>query len=95
MSNAQQITVEQLEHALSSVARLILGNKPAQFSAPTPCTDWTLHDLVAHLVGMNLVFAAFMTEQSPPQRTTDVLDDDLLAAYLDSSARLLATFEHP
>ncbi|WP_404290307.1 TIGR03086 family metal-binding protein [Glutamicibacter arilaitensis] len=95
MSDTHPLTIEQLEHALSSVAQLIEGTEPAQFSAPTPCTEWTVRDLVEHLVGMNLVFAALMTGQSPPQRGTDVLGDDPFAAYLDSSARMLAAFEQP
>ncbi|PQZ97190.1 TIGR03086 family protein [Arthrobacter sp. MYb224] len=95
MSTPQQLTVKQLERALSSVAELIKGTDAGELSAPTPCTDWTVRELIAHLVGMNLVFTALMTEQSPPQRTTDVLGDDPLAAYLDSSTRLLAAFDRP
>lgn len=95
MSTPQQLTVKQLERAFSSVAELIKGTESGEYSAPTPCTDWTVRELIAHLVGMNLVFTALMTEQSPPQRTTDVLGDDSLAAYLDSSTRLLAAFDHP
>ncbi len=87
--------VEQLARALRSVGHLIGGIQHEQWTAPTPCTDWTVHDLVTHLVGMNLVFAALMSDQAPPQRGTDPLGDDPAGAYLDSGAAMQAAFDRP
>jgi len=87
-----QSPVEQLARGLSAVGRLIDGVRPEQWQAPTPCTDWTVRDLVAHLVGMNLVFTALLNDQTPPQRGVDRLGDDPAGAYRDSAAALRAAF---
>jgi uncharacterized protein (TIGR03083 family) len=50
---------------MSAVDHLVAGIRHEQWLAPTPCTDWNVHDLVNHLVGMNLVFAALMSDQEP------------------------------
>ena len=87
--------VEHLTRARSAVSHLISGIRDDQWSAPTPCTDWTVHDLVNHLVGGNLVFVALLTDQAPPDRGTDHLGDDPAGAYRDSGIALQAAFEQP
>ena len=80
---------------MSAVDHLVAGIRHEQWSAPTPCTDWNVHDLVNHLVGMNLVFAALMSDQPPPQRGADRLGNDPLGAYRDSGVALAAAFDQP
>ncbi len=66
-----------------------------QWTASTPCTEWTVRDVVNHLVGMNLVFVA-MFEQGPmPERGTDCLGDDPAQAYRQSAAALHAAVAGP
>ena len=88
-------SVDQLSRALSAVGELIEGVREDQWSAPTPCADWTVHALVNHLVGMNLVFAALLTDQAPPERAVDRLGDDPLTAYRESASRVIAAFDQP
>ncbi len=88
-------SVEQLTRALSAVGHLIAGIRDDQWSAPTPCTDWTVHDLVNHLVGVNLVFAALLRDQTPPERGADHLGDNPPGAYRDSGVAMQAAFELP
>lgn len=64
-------------------------------SAPTPCTDWTVHDLVNHLVGVNLVFAALLSDQVPPELGADHLGDNPAGAYRDSGVAMQAAFDQP
>ncbi len=90
-----QPTLEHLARALTSVGQLIDGIQQEQWTAPTPCFDWTVHELVAHLVGMNLVFAALLSGQAPPMRGVDRLGDDPARAYFDSGGALQAAFGHP
>lgn len=42
---------------LASVA-VVGGVAPGQLSAPTPCTDWDLAELLAHMIGQHYGFAA-------------------------------------
>ena len=58
--------IEQLGRAFDAVAGLISNIRADQWSAPTPCTDWTVRQVVNHLIGMNRVFAALLAGQPPP-----------------------------
>ncbi len=60
--------VEQLGRAFDAIAGLISNIRADQWSAPTPCTDWTVRRLVNHLIGMNRVFAALLAGEPPPPR---------------------------
>jgi uncharacterized protein (TIGR03086 family) len=88
-------SVEQLHRAFSAVGDLIAGIRPGQWSAPTPCTDWTVRQLVNHLVGMNWVFVALLGDQAPPRPGTDRLGDDPERAYRDSAVALQTAFAQP
>ena len=87
---------EQLGRASDAVAGLISNIRADQWSAPTPCTDWTVRQLVNHLIGMNRVFAALLAGQPPPPKpSADHAEDDPAAAYRGSAATLLAAFGRP
>ncbi|MGD0924282.1 MAG: TIGR03086 family metal-binding protein [Streptosporangiaceae bacterium] len=86
----------QLGRAFDAVAALISNIRADQWSAPTPCTDWTVRQLVNHLIGMNRVFAALLAGQPPPPRpSADHIQDDPVGAYRDSAATLQAAFGRP
>jgi uncharacterized protein (TIGR03086 family) len=89
------VTVDQLSRALSAVGDLIAGVREEQWSAPTPCTDWTVRELVNHLVGMNLVFASLLGDEAPPERGAERIGDDPLGAYRESGSLLTAAFDRP
>jgi uncharacterized protein (TIGR03086 family) len=86
----------QLGRAFDAVAGLISNIRADQWSAPTPCPDWTVRQVVNHLIGMNRVFAALLAGQPPPPRPpADHAEDDPVRAYRDSAAALLAAFGQP
>jgi len=88
--------VEQLDGVLVAVGELIADVRPDQWAAPTPCADWTVRRLVDHLIGMNRVFTALLSDQPPPSRpAADHIEVDPVGAYRDSAARLQAAFERP
>jgi uncharacterized protein (TIGR03086 family) len=87
---------EQLGRAFDAVAGLISNIRADQWSAPTPCPDWTVRQVVNHLIGMNRVFAALLARQPPPPRpSADHVEDDPVGAYRGSAAALLAAFSRP
>jgi uncharacterized protein (TIGR03086 family) len=54
-----------------------------------------MHDLVNHLVGVNLVFAAIINDQAPPEHGADHLGDDPVRAYHDSGVALQTALDQP
>lgn len=71
MNPAEQPSVQDLARALTSVSELIKAIRQEQWTAPTPCSNWTVRELLVHVVGMNLVFTAIINEQEPPVRGVD------------------------
>jgi uncharacterized protein (TIGR03086 family) len=89
------LPLEQLTRSLRDVGHLIARVRDDQWGAPTPCTEWTVRDLVDHLVAMNLVFEAQLSDQAPPERGLDRLGDDPFGAYQASSAAVRDAFAQP
>lgn len=80
----------QLAVALGVTEQLIAGVRADQWGGPTPCTGWSVRELVSHVVAGNNLFASALSgEPVPPP------DDRLLMAYRDSAAALLGAFGQP
>ena len=77
------------------MGELVGGVQSDQWLAPTPCDDWSVGDVVSHLIGMNLVFTALLNDQSPPERGGDHLGHDPAGSYARSAAGLLEAFDQP
>ena len=95
MAESAAHPIDQLRRSLVAVAALINDIRPDQWSAPTPCEQWDVHRVVEHLVGMNLVFAAMLAGEPPPERGKGLSRDDLPQAFSDSAAGLLEAFAEP
>jgi hypothetical protein len=87
--------VDRLARAVAAVDDLIAGIRPEQWSAPTPCTEWTVRQLIAHLIGMNRVFIALLNDEPMPQPAAPPGEADLVGAFGDSAATLQAAFDRP
>lgn len=88
-------SLDLLNRSFAAVGSLIGNIRPEQWSSATPCTDWTVRDVVGHLIGMNRVFAAMLADEPPPQRAGDLADDELRQQFEDSAALLMAAFSVP
>ena len=77
-----------LARASAAIGDLIDRIAADQWTAPTPCAEWSVRDVVNHLVGMNLVFVALFEEEPMPARGADLLGVDPAGAYRRSAAAL-------
>ena len=60
--------VDDLATALAATERLVAEIGADEWGLPTPCTDWSVLDVVNHLVGGNLLFVrVFAGEPLPPR----------------------------
>jgi uncharacterized protein (TIGR03086 family) len=90
---------DDLAGALAAAERLVAEIGPREWDLPTPCTGWSVRDVVNHLVGGNLLFVrVFGGEPLPPREElvaasrTDRLGDDAVGALRASGSALLDTF---
>jgi uncharacterized protein (TIGR03086 family) len=84
-----------LARASTAVGDLIDRIPADRWTAPTPCTEWTVRDVVDHLVGMNLVFVAMLEESPMPERGADRLGTDPAGAFRRSVAALQTAARRP
>jgi uncharacterized protein (TIGR03086 family) len=87
---ANSAILDDLARASAVTGDLISQVAEDQWTAPTPCTQWSVRDVVSHLVGMNLVFVALLEQSPMPERGTDRLGADPARAFRESAAALQA-----
>jgi uncharacterized protein (TIGR03086 family) len=66
----------------------------SRWDAPSPCTEWTVREVVNHLVHVQKIFAAAVEDGSEVPEG-DHLGDDPLVAFRAASDRCLAAFSRP
>ncbi|MGW1494967.1 TIGR03086 family metal-binding protein [Streptomyces sp. NPDC002402] len=85
---------------VDTVAQLVEAVAEDQWTAPTPCSDWNVSQLVDHLVTGQRVFTDVMAEQptsqGPEQSAgTESTPASLKAAVRESAGALAAAFARP
>jgi uncharacterized protein (TIGR03086 family) len=61
VTDDEQLTV--LRRGLDQLERLLADVRPEAWDDPTPCTDWTVRDLVDHVVAAPTRFARMLREE--------------------------------
>ena len=99
--------VDQLCVAIDATGQLISAVRDDQWSGPTPCPEWTVRDLVGHMVTSNYAFVRILGGTAPeaPSSTAPEApggaadshrpDAGLVDAYRDSAAALVGAFRQP
>ncbi|WP_405600121.1 TIGR03086 family metal-binding protein [Streptomyces sp. NBC_01410] len=85
---------------VDTVAQLVEAVAEDQWTAPTPCSDWNVSQLVDHLVTGQRVFTDVMAEQPTSQGPeqpagTESTPASLKAAVRESAGALAAAFARP
>jgi len=86
-----------LVRACASARSLLAEVTEAQLAQPTPCTDWTVRDLVNHIVGAMQFFAdlAELGQSPEDEEWPDYTSGDFLATFGRQVARAAAGFTAP
>jgi uncharacterized protein (TIGR03086 family) len=90
-----------LASALDGTGELVAAVSGEQWDLPTPCADWTVRQLVDHLVGGNRMSTRVLRgEPLPPldelgRRSHDELGNDPARAYRTSADALLEAIRAP
>ena len=89
-------TVDLLERTTTAAGRVVAGVKTDQLSDPTPCTEWTVRDLLNHMIGCAEMFGSAASGErssvNPFGTPDDVLGDDPAATYDDAVIRLVTAW---
>ena len=91
--------VEALRAANSGFARLLGLVTDADWTRPTPCSEWDIRALVNHVVGANRRYVMLLhgvsTAEVEATRTVDHLGDDPVGAFRSTASELDGAFAAP
>lgn len=93
--------IDDLGTVLDAVGDLVAAVRQDQWSAPTPCSEWTVRELVNHMVIGDRLAAGILRGEATVARgaldpkTNDALGDDPVAAHRSAAAAMLAAFRLP
>ncbi|HLX87269.1 MAG TPA: TIGR03086 family metal-binding protein [Acidimicrobiales bacterium] len=90
-----------MKQVIANTDKIVKGIDPSQLGLPSPCTEWTVRDVVNHITGGSTMFAVCVEEGSVPDELLgqlmggDNLGDDFVGAWEAASTRAVAAFESP
>lgn len=88
--------LEHDQRAGARVAELIARVPSDQWSAATPCSDWTVRDLVAHLVAGNVKYAGIgRGDDFRPGAPAVPVGDDPAVTYRETLFDMLQAWQAP
>jgi uncharacterized protein (TIGR03086 family) len=94
--------MHDLGPAARELARLLTGVRDEQLRDPTPCSSYTLGDLLQHVRGLAEAFTVAGRKEQPaggskppPQGDASLLSDDWRSATADWLERLVGTWSQP
>jgi uncharacterized protein (TIGR03086 family) len=67
--------VEAMNQTDEIVTGIIAGLSADHREAPTPCTEWTVHDVIEHMCQGGHMIAGGLQGQAPPDEAPDLLAD--------------------
>ena len=94
-------TLAMINRVLDRTEEVVDNVEPAQLGNPTPCTEWTVRDVMNHITGGGLMFAECVENGSVPDELLgqlmggDNLGDDYKGAFHAMSKRVRASFALP
>ena len=94
LTNVDVVTLDA--EAVHASMGLVACAAPADLARPTPCADWTLHGLIAHMTAQHYGFAAAAAGDGEPARWRPRrLGPDPAAEYRAAAQAVLAAFAVP
>ena len=90
-----------LQRVVDTTAGVLEHTSSAQLSSPTLCSEWTVKDLLNHMVGGATMFAISAEQGSVPDEVLgqlmggDNVGDDPQGAWAKAAQRAMSAFEQP
>jgi uncharacterized protein (TIGR03086 family) len=83
--------IEQLAHILPTLSSTVDRIRVTQLSDPTPCTSFTVHDVLNHMIVLGGTFASMFRGEQPPLITAPETDSVPAAEFRRTMDELLAS----
>jgi uncharacterized protein (TIGR03086 family) len=87
--------VARFDRAAALADSVIAAVRPEQLADPTPCAEWSVRQLINHVVAQTSTSVSMATAGRGPKRDRGDLGDDPLATYRDCVQRLRAAVAGP
>ena len=93
------MSVELLQRVVSETTRVVNNIQPDQLGNDTPCSEWTVKDVVNHITGGSTMFAISAEQGSVPDDMLgqlmggDNLGSDYKTAWATAAKRAMAAFD--
>jgi uncharacterized protein (TIGR03086 family) len=94
-------SVATLQRVIDESKRLVNGVTPDQLGNKTPCTEWTVRDIINHITGGATMFAVSAEQGSVPDELMgqlmggDNLGDDYKGAFAAAADHAMSAFGDP
>ncbi len=85
--------IPKLREALNQAQQIVDRVEPEQLDLPSTCSDWTVRQLINHLVSANLTVAANILGDPRPAPQADVLGNDFRNAFRAAADEVLNAFQ--
>jgi uncharacterized protein (TIGR03086 family) len=91
------VRIDDLDsHALRDLGKIITGVRVDALATATPCTEWTVRDLLVHIVAVNKKYTGIaLGDPWEPEVPVVDLGDDPARAYHDTINPLLEAWQQP
>ena len=86
------MSTEPLETAIASTRSVLVGVTKSQLSDTTPCTQWSVSQLINHIVGGQYFFASAVKGENVDGEAPDFSAGDFVGAFDTSSKLCLEAF---
>ncbi len=87
------MATEGLEQAITSTRGVLANVTADQLGDPTPCREWTVRELVNHIVGGQQFFTKAVNGEALDGLDEDFAAGDFVATFDEWSAQSLAAFQ--
>jgi uncharacterized protein (TIGR03086 family) len=87
--------IDQIDRALVITGAVVHGVDDSQWSLPTLCADWDVHDLVNHMVGGLRLFTAALRGTPSADHESDWLGADPLGAWTSAATADAIAWREP
>ncbi len=82
----------RFDRAVAAAENVIAAVKPEQLADPTPCSGWSVRELINHCVFGNTMFVSIIAGAPTPDRDADHVGDDPAGAFRRTIGDLRTAF---